>query len=353
MRARCTKSSVVAVMLVLGGCVPAPTRSCEPRVTGPDTFHAQMLEVWDDFAQSIADPLCVRRIDVVDEVRLPRAARRVAERLSVDIEAGGRAFKAPSGIVVEVALDGEAEMRSVLVHELCHAVSFQHRSARQGPDWPFWYGPADRSSREEAFSQWCDDGRYGVDLLSQVPDLPEEERSANAFVVEEVYRAPEARTPAPEVLLSAVTFPIPGLRLAPFEGFDDEGRLVLSSALTSSGFVHLDPFTGEWEEGPEASQVPVAAPADPSGLESLTERVRFTFEQVDFVRSLLVIPSGAIRELTFAQTPGAHPVLLHSSATSGGVQLSVRDDGLALQVVHDDETGLLTLWAWDLARPER
>lgn len=334
------------VVAPLVACEPVGT--CEPMVAEDARHRATLVAGWEEFRDHLRVPLCVRRIRTVESLPIPR---RFRELEGMNVEVGGRAQLTPTGTLVEIVhTDRPHDAYDILIHELCHTVSFQHETARAAPGWPTVDGLARGRGREEAFAQWCDHGAHGTALVAQIETLRADERAAVTMLLDEVFDAsPLGSQPAPAAAWTR-TSTVP-LRTAPFAGFTTEGALVLE-ALNGS-FQVVDLGTGTPVDSTSAAARRLPAPAEPlaAGISNLTVRDAYRHDDVDFVQAFVSLPNRRRWELTFVHALGAGPVLLaaHDPDEVPIVQVALRPDGMAVQLLHDPDAATLDVRAWSLA----
>lgn len=331
----------MVVWCALAAC--EPRGSCEPDIAEDAQHRDSLAAGWEEFRDYLREPLCVRRIRTAEEIPLPRWARGVE-----GVYVGGRATRTPTGTRIEIAERSDPEaVRGTLVHELCHAVSYQHESAREGPGWPVVDGIAQRSAREEAFAQWCDFGADGTALVAQLPDLTDTERSALQFLLDEVY-APTAIGPRPAAWPS-IALEV-DVAVGPLRGFAD-GLLVLDGR--DDGHLLVDLSSGEVMVE-QASQVDVfqrgASGLDTRGMANLSTRDAFEHQGTTVVHAGVILPNRRTWEAVYARSDGAGPVLLTAVPHVDDVthQLALGLDGVAVFVTHNSVQGRVDIDVWDL-----
>ena len=345
MQMRWLPASLTFVALA-SACAPA---TCEPVFTGPPDLTEPGMRAWEEIVSDFALPLCVRKIAFVDEIQVPN--------LDHGGVIGGKATRTLLDIDIQVISEPYAyQWRPTLVHELCHAVSFQHGLAKGHPPLPYGSGVAPARLQEELFARWCDLGALAPHLLEEARDLAPDEAETLAWM-REIWSTPPGM-PEPPVLLDGVelVMPVP-LGARPLRGFRADGAVVLEPQEFGANSVVVD-FDLEIQQQFVAdremyARSPVPGPGFLRGLEPW----RLPDDWIPWRdwrigRIHVELPSEQAVEVTLAVSTddGRGPLVLQIERSVRGrvVELVGGPDGVVVQTAYEPDTWLLQLWSWDL-----
>lgn len=332
---------LLVAMGSLAACVPAG--SCEPEIVATDEQRAVLEDTYAAMAAQVVLPLCARRIEVVPEIALD------------DRHPKGR-FD-PGGFRIELASQPLASLRSTLRHELCHALSHQHRLS---PDLP----PSGDLHLEEAFARLCEAGPVAADVLLRSSVLADDETAQLELVAGVLWTMPPAPTALPEAVVEPVVWPVaPGLlQPRPLAAFGDPRLEVqagwpLLLGTSEAGQLPdahaLDPQTGDLGLYPDSPWLPVDTlewPSPEIGIDDLDPSIAssgFEWSDLRLADFHLPLPSGRTLRGHLIQEEGLAPTWLPMrTEPTVPQQLAIRYDDAVFQVAHDEERSQVAVSAW-------
>lgn len=263
-RSDLTQFGVLATAALLASsCASGP---CETRISGGTAESRSLaLDALTDVLSVVEHPVCIRRVDLVDRVRLARSDERarVIHELGASVNGLIRSGQRQSRMELQADLS-ETEARRVLAHEVCHAIAAQHHEEDSWPALPSSGPFAD--DVDEAFARWCDDGFLGTRLVSLADDLPGVHRAPSALAASQWVEPGwlEGSKQAARVELVRIDA-LPDVLY--FAGFTHDGHVVLETWDEDRVVIDVETFQAGRSQVEVVERRTVAPPSWQAGLE--------------------------------------------------------------------------------------